>query len=161
MKNRSINSINSHINKSITIIILLLLSITVTSCSFHEFYHNTKINKANKTMKETHIFFDKNSYIISDDYITEIENFVFSIADKPSLKIKIIGNTDQNGGVEYNLALGQRRAYAVYKILKVLGISDNQIEVISLGKINSILDHSNYSEENLAKNRRVDIMCYK
>ncbi|MBW0454676.1 MAG: OmpA family protein [Candidatus Kinetoplastibacterium crithidii] len=165
MKNRSTNIINSYIKKSIAILILLLLNITLASCSLYELYPGNQINRINKTMKKTHVFFDKNSYIISDEHITEIEDFVFPILDNHSLKIKIIGNTDQNGGFEYNLALGQRRAYAVYKIIKVLGISDNQIEVISLGKTNSILDHSNYGEENceenLAKNRRVDIICYK
>ncbi|AFZ82866.1 OmpA family protein [Candidatus Kinetoplastidibacterium crithidiae] len=160
MKNRSTNIISSYIKKSIAVLIMILSTSTITSCSFYEFYHGAKINKTNKIMKETQVFFDSCSYIIPDEYITEIENFVFPILDKHSLKIKIIGNTDQNGGVEYNLALGQRRAYAVYKILKVLGISDDQIEVISLGKTNSILDHSN-NEEYLSKNRRVDIICYK
>jgi peptidoglycan-associated lipoprotein len=44
------------------------------------------------------------------------------------------GHTDERGGREYNLALGQKRADAVRRALSVLGVSESQMESVSFGK---------------------------
>lgn len=49
-------------------------------------------------------------------------------------KVVIQGNTDDRGGREYNLALGQKRAEAVRKSMNLMGVSDSQIEAVSFGK---------------------------
>jgi peptidoglycan-associated lipoprotein len=71
-------------------------------------------------------------------------------------KIIIQGNTDERGGSEYNLALGQKRAEAVRKSLGALGVSDNQMEAVSFGKEKPKAQGSN--EEAWAENRRADIV---
>jgi peptidoglycan-associated lipoprotein len=70
--------------------------------------------------------------------------------------IKIEGNTDERGGAEYNLALGQRRADAVRRMMTLLGVSDNQIETISFGKEKP--KATGTSEADFAENRRADIV---
>ena len=68
------------------------------------------------------------------------------------------GHTDERGGREYNLALGQKRSEAVRKALNLLGVSDGQIEAVSLGKEKPAMTGS--TEEAFAKNRRAEI-AYK
>jgi peptidoglycan-associated lipoprotein len=65
------------------------------------------------------------------------------------------GNTDERGGREYNLALGQKRADAVRRALATLGVDDSQMESISFGeeKPRALgMDEAAFSE-----NRRVDL----
>jgi hypothetical protein len=74
----------------------------------------------------------------------------------PEHKVLIQGNTDERGGQEYNLALGQKRAVAVTKTLSVLGVPESQMEAVSLGKEKpKALGHD---EDAWAENRRADIV---
>ena len=66
----------------------------------------------------------------------------------------IEGHTDQRGGREYNLALGQRRAEAVRRALELLGVSDSQVEAVSFGKEKPAVPGTD--EESMAKNRRAE-----
>jgi len=70
--------------------------------------------------------------------------------------VALEGHTDERGGREYNLALGQRRAEAVRRALAVLGVSDNQMEAVSFGKEKPAVPGSD--EAAWAKNRRVEIV---
>ena len=73
------------------------------------------------------------------------------LAANPEVKIVIQGNTDERGGREYNLALGQKRSEAVLQRLQLLGIPSSRIEAVSFGKEKPIaLGHS---EEAWAQNR--------
>ena len=67
-----------------------------------------------------------------------------------------IGNTDPRGSREYNLALGQRRAEAVRRALGSLGVSDAQVEAVSLGEEKPRCVEA--SENCYAENRRADIL---
>jgi peptidoglycan-associated lipoprotein len=64
------------------------------------------------------------------------------------------GHTDERGGREYNLALGQKRAEAVQRALTLLGVSDSQIEAVSYGKEKPSAQGAD--EVSYAKNRRVE-----
>jgi peptidoglycan-associated lipoprotein len=65
------------------------------------------------------------------------------------------GNTDEQGGAEYNLALGQKRAEAVTKVLKNFGARDAQVEAASFGKEKP--KAQGHDEGARAQNRRVDL----
>ena len=67
----------------------------------------------------------------------------------------IEGHTDERGGREYNLALGQKRAEAVRAALGLLGVADAQMEAVSFGKEKPAAQGSD--EASLAKNRRSEI----
>ena len=74
---------------------------------------------------------------------------------EPAVSIKIEGNTDERGGAEYNLALGQKRAEAVSRALKIFGVKDAQMEAVSFGKEKpKVLGHDDAS---YAQNRRADL----
>jgi peptidoglycan-associated lipoprotein len=77
----------------------------------------------------------------------------------PELQVRIEGNTDDRGGREYNLALGQRRAEAVRAALRLLGARDEQIETVSFGEERP--RRTGVDEAARAHNRRADIVYRK
>jgi peptidoglycan-associated lipoprotein len=70
-------------------------------------------------------------------------------------KIAIEGHTDERGGREYNLALGQKRSEAVRRSLALLGVAETQVEAVSFGKEKPAMTGD--TEEAFAKNRRAEI----
>ncbi|AKQ57270.1 peptidoglycan-associated lipoprotein Pal [Bordetella hinzii] len=102
------------------------------------------------------VYFDFDSYSVSDQYRGLVETHARYLASHPQQRIKIEGNTDERGGAEYNLALGQRRADAVRRMMTLLGVTDTQIETISFGKEKPKATGS--TEADFAENRRADIV---
>jgi peptidoglycan-associated lipoprotein len=102
------------------------------------------------------VYFDFNSYAVEDQYRNLVETHARYLTDTPNQKILIEGNTDARGGSEYNLALGNRRAEAVRRMMTLIGARDAQIETISFGKEKpkALGD----SEADYAENRRADIV---
>jgi len=77
----------------------------------------------------------------------------------PPFSVRIAGNCDERGTQEYNLALGERRAYAAKKFLLALGISGDRIATISYGEENPA--DPGHNEKAWAKNRRNDFELSK
>jgi peptidoglycan-associated lipoprotein len=102
------------------------------------------------------IYFDYNSFVIRNDSQTLIEAHAKYLNTKKNQKIIIQGNTDDRGGREYNLALGQKRAEAVRKSLSLLNVPESQMEAVSFGKEKPKATGSN--EASWAENRRSDII---
>lgn len=104
------------------------------------------------------IYFDYDSYIIKPAYQAQIEGHARFLKESKARKVVIEGNTDQRGGSEYNLALGQKRAEAVRRALVLLGVPDNQMEAISFGKEKPAAQ--GMTEDAFAQNRRAE-MSYR
>ncbi len=102
------------------------------------------------------VYFDFDSYVVRDDGKPVVENHAAYLVKNKARSILIQGNTDERGGAEYNLALGQKRAEAVRKAMTTLGVPESQIEAVSLGKEKPKASGSN--EEAWAQNRRADIV---
>jgi len=101
------------------------------------------------------IYFDYDSIAIRPEFQPVLEAHArFLRADKLR-RVAIEGHTDERGGREYNLALGQKRAEAVRSALGLLGVADAQIEAVSFGKEKPAASGSD--EDSLAKNRRAEI----
>lgn len=81
------------------------------------------------------------------------------LASNPSVSIQVEGNTDERGGAEYNLALGQKRADAVARVMKVFGVKPSQVEAVSWGKEKP--KAVGHDEASLTENRRVDLVYPK
>lgn len=101
------------------------------------------------------VFFEFDQYLIGDEYRSMIEAHAKYLAANHSQKVKIEGNADERGSSEYNLALGQKRAHAVMKAMRVLGVQENQIEAISWGRERP--KAMGHDESAWAQNRRADI----
>ena len=101
------------------------------------------------------IYFDFDSYVVKPEFQGAIEAHAKYLTANKSRKMAIEGHTDERGGREYNLALGQRRAEAVRRALGLLGVADAQVEAVSFGKEKPAATGSD--EESMAKNRRAEL----
>jgi peptidoglycan-associated lipoprotein len=102
------------------------------------------------------VYFDYDSAVVKDEYKPLVTAHAKYLTDNRGRRVVIQGNTDERGSREYNLALGQRRADSVKKMMMLLGASDNQIETVSFGEEKPVEMGSN--EAAWAKNRRADIV---
>lgn len=100
------------------------------------------------------IYFDYDSYVVKEEFRPTIEGYAKSLNAAKSRRLTVEGHTDDRGGREYNLALGQKRAEAAVKSLTLLGVSADQLEAVSLGKERPAVEGS--TEQAYAKNRRAE-----
>jgi peptidoglycan-associated lipoprotein len=101
------------------------------------------------------IYFDFDSFIVKDEYRSVIESYAKALSLDRQRKLAIEGHTDERGGREYNLALGQKRAEAVLKSLTLLGANEAQLEAVSFGKERPAVTGND--EVAWAKNRRAEL----
>lgn len=101
------------------------------------------------------VYFDYDSYVIKSDYQSLIDAHARYMKSGSMPKVVIEGHTDERGGREYNLALGQKRAEAVRRSLGLLGVPDGQMEAVSFGK--EKLAAQGNSEDIHAQNRRAEL----
>ncbi len=101
------------------------------------------------------VHFDYDSYVVRSDYQDLIETHARFLKAAPARKVMLEGHTDDRGGREYNLALGQKRAEAVSRALGLLGVPTAQMEAVSFGKEKPAM--AGGSEDARAENRRVEL----
>lgn len=112
------------------------------------------LDPKNAIFRERSVYFDFDQYTVRDDGARIVELHGKYLASNPSLKIRIEGNTDELGGKEYNLALGQKRSEAVAKALSVYGVKAGQVEAVSFGEEKP--KATGADEAARAQNRRAD-----
>jgi peptidoglycan-associated lipoprotein len=100
------------------------------------------------------VYYEFDGYDVKPEYRTLVEQHARHLRDNPSAKIVVEGNADERGSREYNVALGQKRAESVVKLMVVLGARANQIEAISYGEEKPRL--TGHDESAWAENRRSD-----
>ena len=98
------------------------------------------------------IHFDYDSAVLQDQARRQLESHAEWMLRHPTVTVLIEGHCDERGTVEYNLALGERRAMAAYDYLLSLGVADSRLKTISYGK-EFPLDPG-HTEEAWARNRR-------
>ncbi len=101
------------------------------------------------------VYFDYDEFTVKQDYMTLVERHGKFLAANPTVAIRVEGNTDERGGSEYNLALGQKRAEALVRVLKIYGAKDRQMEATSWGEGKP--KATGQTEAAWAQNRRDDI----
>ncbi len=101
------------------------------------------------------VYFDFDSFVVKDEFRPLIEAHAKRMAAHKSQRATIEGHTDERGGREYNLALGQKRAEAVQRSMTLLGVADSQLEAVSFGKERPAAQGSD--EAAWAKNRRAEL----
>ena len=101
------------------------------------------------------VFFDYDSNAVKDEYRGLVQAHSRYLGDKRDSRVRIEGNCDERGSREYNLALGQRRAESVKKMMTVLGVQDGRIETISYGEEKPM--SPGHDEQAWSQNRRADI----
>jgi len=102
------------------------------------------------------IYYDFDKFDVKDEYRPLVEAHAKYLRENAGARMLVQGNTDERGSREYNVALGQRRADGVKRMLLLLGAKDAQIESVSLGEEKPKSEGS--TEEAWAQNRRSDML---
>ena len=140
-------------------LVLLLLF----SCSVHN--NDQVIAKRDKDINsdisakkiiESTIYFSFDSSNLSQEARKKLTNDARLLKRNKDISLIIEGHCDERGSREYNLALGERRAYAVTKFLTSKGIKKSRIKVISYGEEQPALLGTN--EKSYSANRRAEIV---
>jgi peptidoglycan-associated lipoprotein len=98
------------------------------------------------------ILFEFNSYSVRPEYQGLINDIAAWLSQNQAAKLTIEGHCDERGTIEYNLALGEKRAEAVKNQLVKAGVNGDRIKTISFGKEMPV--DPGHTEEAWAKNRR-------
>ena len=102
------------------------------------------------------IYFDYDKYDVRAEYKDLVTAHAKFLANNRQFKMLLQGNTDERGSREYNLALGQKRADSIKKMLTLLGAREDQVESVSLGEEKPKSEGQN--EAAWAENRRGDML---
>jgi len=102
------------------------------------------------------IYFDFDKSEIKPEFADIVTTAARNLTAKPSMKVKLEGNTDERGTREYNIGLGERRAQAVRRALMLQGVADSQITTISFGAERPAAEGDD--EAAWSKNRRVEVV---
>ena len=102
------------------------------------------------------VYFDFDSYVVRDEFKPLVEAHGRYLQSNRNARMTIQGNADERGSHAYNLALGQRRADSVKRMMTLLGATDTQIETVSFGKEKP--RNQGHDEVAWAENRRDDMV---
>ncbi len=101
------------------------------------------------------VYFDYDSIVVKDEFRSLIDGHAKVLAAQRGKRLLVEGHTDERGGREYNLALGQKRAEAVARSLTLLGVAEAQVEAVSFGKERPAAEGQD--EAAFARNRRAEL----
>jgi peptidoglycan-associated lipoprotein len=111
----------------------------------------------NELRKDYTIFFNFNEFTILPKFDEMLDAHAAYLRDNPNVTVIVEGFTDERGTPEYNIVLGEKRAMAVSKYLQAMGVTADQISIVSYGEEKpAVLGHT---ELDYAKNRRA-ILVY-
>ena len=102
------------------------------------------------------IYFEYNSAKLSDETLSILEAHGAFIAENGNVEVRLEGHADERGSREYNIALGDRRAQTVRRVLLLQGASTDQIDTVSYGEEQPAV--GGQTEEAWAENRRVELI---
>ena len=100
------------------------------------------------------VYFDYDSFALKPEARAVLERNAAHLQANKQFKVQLEGHTDERGGREYNLALGQKRSDAVRQSLSLLGVSAAQVESVSFGEEKPAAQGSD--ESAFSKNRRAE-----
>ncbi|TDJ08002.1 MAG: peptidoglycan-associated lipoprotein Pal [Deltaproteobacteria bacterium] len=105
------------------------------------------------------VYFDFDSSVLLGDTRDTLDENIKYLAEHHEVEIQIEGHCDERGSSQYNLALGERRARAVYDYLVANDIASMRIYIISMGKEKPIA--FGHNEEAWSQNRRANFVITK
>lgn len=107
-------------------------------------------------LSKRRVYFAFDSSAVDDESRSIIEAHASYLAANPQVKLVLEGHTDERGTREYNLALGERRAQAVERMMRTLGVSADRIKASSYGEEKPVA--TDHDESSWRLNRRVEIL---
>jgi peptidoglycan-associated lipoprotein len=110
----------------------------------------------NNILSKRSLYYDYDKYDVKDEYKPLLQAHARYLAQNRNAKMLIQGNCDERGSREYNIALGQKRADGVKKMLLLMGAQESQVESVSLGEEKPRCTES--TEACYSQNRRSDML---
>ena len=110
----------------------------------------------NNILSKRSVFFEFDSFTVSDQYKPIVEAHARYLAANRNARTTLQGHGDERGAREYNIALGQKRADAVKRMMTLLGAQEVQIETVSFGEEKP--KNPGHDEAAWAENRRADFL---
>ena len=110
----------------------------------------------NNILSKRSVFYDLDSFDVKPEYKALVEAHGNYLAGNPKAKVFLQGHADERGSREYNIALGQKRADGVRKIVSLLGAKEDQVEAVSFGEEKPRAEC--HDESCWSQNRRTDFL---
>jgi peptidoglycan-associated lipoprotein len=110
----------------------------------------------NNILSKRSVYFEFDSFTVADQYKPIVEAHARYLAANRNARVTLQGHADERGSREYNIALGQKRADAVKRMMTVMGVQETIVETVSFGKEKP--RNMGHDEAAWAENRRVDII---
>jgi peptidoglycan-associated lipoprotein len=108
------------------------------------------------TLSDRTIYFEFDSAKLTSESIEVLETHGNFVAGNGEVSVRLEGHADERGSREYNIALGDRRAQSVRRVLLFQGASSDQVETVSYGEEKpAVMGHD---EESWGMNRRVELI---
>jgi peptidoglycan-associated lipoprotein len=108
------------------------------------------------SLKSTTIYFGFDDYTLNSDAQSTLTAMAEGLKANKSAAVQIQGHCDERGTVEYNLALGERRAQSVKNFLSQLGVESGRLSTISYGEEKPVVQ--GHTEDAWVKNRRAEFV---
>ncbi|HET8701280.1 MAG TPA: peptidoglycan-associated lipoprotein Pal [Nitrococcus sp.] len=122
-------------------------------------FQGTELGNAASPLSQRVIYFDFDSNVVKPQYMPVLKAHGEYLATHPEKQVTVEGHTDERGSSEYNLALGERRAKAVQRILELNGAAGQQVNTVSYGEEKPA--DPGHNEAAWAKNRRAVIVYHE
>lgn len=117
---------------------------------------STEFSDPNSPLSTRTIYFEYDSSQVKNEFVPILEAHANYLMANPSQRITLEGHSDERGTREYNIALGEQRAKSVFKILQLIGVMTNQMDIVSYGEEKPVA--SGHTDESFALNRRVEVV---
>jgi peptidoglycan-associated lipoprotein len=115
----------------------------------------TGVGQSGTTTAGNVIYFAVDSFNVTEEFRGVVERYATQLKSDRHRRLMVEGHTDEQGGREYNVALGDKRAQAVIRELKLLGAQASQLEAVSYGEERPAV--AGHNESVWARNRRVEL----
>ena len=117
------------------------------------------LDDPNSPLAQRIVYFDFDKSDVKPEFLDTLTAHAKYLVANPTQKIRIEGYTDERGTVEYNIALGDRRAQAVRRFMLFQGVNADQITTVSYGEAHPA--DAGHDETAWAKNRRAVVVYLK
>lgn len=114
------------------------------------------LNDPNNILSKRSVYYAYDEYTVKPEFRPLLEAHARYLKQHPGATVTIEGNCDERGSREYNLALGQRRADGVQRLMVLMGAGSGQIEAVSLGEEKP--KAPGHDEQSWAQNRHSDLV---
>lgn len=115
-----------------------------------------RLEQTDGALSNRTIYFEFDSAKLTSESIAILEIHGNFIAGNGEVTVRLEGHADERGSREYNIALGDRRAQSVRRVLLFQGASTDQIETVSYGEEQPTM--TDHTEEAWGINRRVELI---